>query len=439
MSARRVLLIGEVLVDVTITPRGQPQKLRLGGIIHAARGLWAHGAAYSASVVLPSYLEQTARRFLNNLKCDRFEVLGYVVGAPNVVLIFDPTEVSDQEYDMLLRDEASTNLSATADFTGVTDALVFPGSYDVASVIKTVPPEVALHVDVAYDVGVDQLAALGRKVDSMLLSTSSPLFLTGLKQSFDELKAMARRCVTGAVVLKENRGGSRLYSVAEDATVEIPAYLGSTANSVGVGDVFDAVFVSARDAGWTPAGLRAALASYEYAQTTYPDDFRREIERSKRLTEEEVKELRGVSLPWEARQERSIYLAAPDFSYVDTTDIERAVSALTYHNFRVRRPVRENGEIASDSTSAQMSGAYWSDRALLEECSLVFAVAVHRDAGTLVEVGLALEKGLPVVVFDPHREATNTMVVAGSICYSSDLDECLNAVFTAFATMRRAK
>jgi nucleoside 2-deoxyribosyltransferase len=59
----------------------------------------------------------------------------------------------------------------------------------------------------------------------------------------------------------------------------------------------------------------------------------------------------------------------------------------------------------------------------------VFAVPTERDPGTLVEIGLAIEAGIPVVTYDPSSKNNNTMVIAGSSFYSSDLDACLNATF----------
>ncbi|MEJ0023253.1 MAG: hypothetical protein WDN76_07335 [Alphaproteobacteria bacterium] len=47
--------------------------------------------------------------------------------------------------------------------------------------------------------------------------------------------------------------------------------------------------------------------------------------------------------------------------------------------------------------------------------------------------GIALEAGIPVVVYDPAGENANTMVIAGAEVYSRDIDACLNAVFTTLA------
>jgi len=65
----------------------------------------------------------------------------------------------------------------------------------------------------------------------------------------------------------------------------------------------------------------------------------------------------------------------------------------------------------------------------LKQCALLFAVPTGRDPGTLVELGVAIEAGVPVVVYDPAGENANTMVMAGAQHYSRDLDSCLNAVF----------
>jgi hypothetical protein len=86
-----------------------------------------------------------------------------------------------------------------------------------------------------------------------------------------------------------------------------------------------------------------------YSQTTWPDDLQRDVARALRIPVEIVRNLGGVTLPWHARPSLQIYLAAPDFSYTNHPEISAAVAALEYHNFQVRRPVRENGEADRDA------------------------------------------------------------------------------------------
>lgn len=435
------LLIGEIFVDVTITPRGQEQKLRLGGIAHAARGFWASGRLFAVAAVLPRYLERSARGYLAKFGCEDFIVLGYVSGAPNVTLIFDPTEVDGQEYDTLLREEKVVELRgdlAPADFARFQDVLMFPGSFDLNAVCRLLSSEARLHLDVAYDVeSVDDLINLPHSVTTVFLSTSSKLFLQTGSSGLTELVANFSPLKLDAIVLKENRGGSRLHIYSINESFEVPAQLAVTVNSVGVGDVFAATYLVHLANGPEEAALRATFASSAYAQTTYPEVFSKTVRRDALLTANELRELGGTCLPWETRQNYHLYLAAPDFVSGDRRAIDCAISALNYHNFRVRRPVQENGELPPQADDATLGITYRKDLELLKQCELVFAVPTGKDPGTLVEIGLAVSAAIPVVVFDPSRQCANTMVIAGSNCYSENLDTCLNAVFVLLSKARR--
>jgi len=209
----------------------------------------------------------------------------------------------------------------------------------------------------------------------------------------------------------------------------LPAQLGATKNSVGVGDVFAAGYVTHYDRGRVEAAWRATFAAAAYSQTTEPDLFKEYVKRDLKLSLDEMQQLGGVLLPWEKRREFAIYLAAPDFSYADRRAIDKALASLSYHNFDVRRPVVENHELPPGSPPAILQSTYRSDYDLLKKCALVFAVPTGRDPGTLVEIGIAIEATIPVIVYDPTGENANTMVMAGADCYSADLDECLNNVF----------
>jgi nucleoside 2-deoxyribosyltransferase len=54
---------------------------------------------------------------------------------------------------------------------------------------------------------------------------------------------------------------------------------------------------------------------------------------------------------------------------------------------------------------------------------------LYDDPGTLIEIGIALEKGIPVIVFDPFKKAENLMLTELPALVSSDLDEVLAGVF----------
>ncbi len=154
------------------------------------------------------------------------------------------------------------------------------------------------------------------------------------------------------------------------------------------------------------------------------------------VPKEQLGQLRSVALPWEDRRAHNVYIAAPDFDYLDRTEIERLVSALRYHNFTPRRPIQENGQASPDATTAQKRQMCYADIALLKECSLVVAVLLNDDQGTLVEVGYALGRDIPVVVYDPYELTDNLMLAHAPEAVSPHLDEVVGAIFRIIAASR---
>jgi hypothetical protein len=274
-SASAPLLVGEVFVDVNITPSGTENKLRLGGVAHAARGFWALGERFRAAVVIPSYLEGIVGAYFKELGCINLAVIGEVKGAPNVILIFDPTEVADQKYETLPRNEKSVQLLDCGDaFGDVEDALLFPGSYSLRDVCAMLPSNARLHLDVAYDVNTPgALVGLKQAVETILISTSSLLFSSIQGSGNLKLSEAFADTNPATIILKENRGGSRLFVISTGHVEELPAQLGTTVNSVGVGDVFGAAYLAHLGKGPIEAAWRATYSSTAYSQTTDLDLF----------------------------------------------------------------------------------------------------------------------------------------------------------------------
>lgn len=437
-QADAVLVIGEIVVDFTLPQRGAECKLRLGGIAHAARGLWAAKLEYSVAAFCPQYLADDASHYLAEHGCKEFIWLGDIVGAPNVIVIGDPKEVSHQGYEDLLRDRKVVKLrEPLPSLEGYRKILIFPGKFDISALIDKFSPDAKFAFDAAYDVeGFSSLQPFRGRIEAVIISTSSPLFEAVGKDNVDGLMAEAKTLSPDALLLKENRGGSRLFNMLDGSVEEIPASLGTTANSVGVGDVYSAVMLGLSHKGWVEAAWRGCQAATVYSQTTFPDDLKRDIQRAFNVPFETLRDLGGTTLPWHDRQRFSVYLAGPDFSYTDKPELDRAADSLKYHNFKVRRPILENGELERPAGQAELHRAYHMDYQLLTECDAVFAVPLGRDPGTLVEIGMAIALGKPVITFDPRAENNNTMVVVGSSVYSADLDECLNGTFNALAKLR---
>ncbi|WP_421911268.1 nucleoside 2-deoxyribosyltransferase [Marinobacter sp.] len=433
-----VLVVGELVVDYTLNQHGAMSKLRLGGVSHAARGLWAAELEYSVAAFCPQYLVDEAKRYLAELGCKEFIWLGDVVGAPNVILIGDVTEVSHQGYEDLMRDTKVVKFhTPLPQLDTYQKVVVFPGRFDINILASMFSEGARFSFDIAYDLeDLSSLDAFRGRVEAVIISTSSSLFVRLGKGSVDGLLETIKRLSPDVCLLKENRGGSRLFGVRNGSVEEIPATLGHTVNSVGVGDVYSSVMVALSQKGWTEAAWRGCQAATAYSQSTFPDDIKQEVQRAFRLSMEVLQALGGTMLPWHDRQSYSIYLAGPDFSYVEKQELDRAVDSLTYHNFKVRRPLLENGELERPASEGDLRLTYQMDCQLLRECDVVFAIPLDRDAGTLVELGMAIEMGKPVITYDPRCENENTMVVSGSSVYSSNLDACLNGTFNVIAKLR---
>jgi len=436
-----LLLVGEIIIDFTMARPGVECKLRLGGIVHAARGLWASSIDYAVAAVCPHYVVDQAKRYLSAHGCLEFIWLGEVTGSPGVMLIADATEVSDQGYEDLLRGEKEvTLLDVGNSLAAYLEVLIFPGSFDLAQVRSAFSDQARFSFDIAYDTAdLSVLKPFAGRVRAIVISTSSPLFMRVGSENVDSMLPLIGDLGADVFLLKENRGGSRLFNISSGSVEAIPAQLSITANSVGVGDVYAAVMIGLSGGAWEDAAWRAASAATAYSQTTYPDDFKRDVERSLKLSVDELRDLGGTILPWHARRHFSIYLAAPDFSYTDKPEVDRTVDALKYHNFNVRRPVKENGELPLGSPDAVLRQTFAKDLAILHECAVVFAVPLGRDPGTLIEMGYAMAGKQPVITFDPRRENNNTMVAGGSARYSDNLDQCLNGLFDAVSKLWMAK
>ena len=198
-----------------------------------------------------------------------------------------------------------------------------------------------------------------RKFDTVITSTSSEIFLDKFKGSPERLGQEVLDIYGESFLLKENRGGSRFYRQAQKKPIEIGAQLRLIVHSVGVGDAFDAAFVNLRQTRDDESALTcASWIAAGYAATTFMDDFTDGCSRVLALERDEILSLPGVSLPWEVRSQFNIYIAAPDFDYLDRTHIDRLVGCLKYHNFNPRLPV-ENMDKAGQTQRVMRSTNVW--------------------------------------------------------------------------------
>jgi len=438
--AFRALLIGDALVDVTLSGGSSPAKMRLGGIIHAARGLWALKAAYEIAFIAPSNLIDQVMHYALAHGASRADVLGIVTGAPNVVVIGEPKEVGFQEYELLLRDEykctfelATLSSKFKEQFT---DILIFPGQYDLEVVLRACSKTKArIHIDIANGLrSLHELDAFSRPFETIITSTSSPLFLGSFRDSPERMakELVGKKCQR--FVFKENRGGARLFD--SKSVVEVGAQLRPITHSVGVGDCFDVAYVYMVSTSDVVAALcYASFVAADYAGTTYVDDFKRAVQDSLSNSPEAIVRLQGVRIPWERRPAIHVYIAAPDFDFVDRTPIDSICESLRYHNFTPHRPIEEHGQMGKDLSPTRRQELFNRDVELLERCQIVVAVLLYDDPGTLIEIGLAAAAKKRVLVFAPRGAPENLMLTQLPQLVTQRQDELIDGVFRAVAEL----
>ena len=438
---RRVLVVGEVIVDQHL----DVDVVRLGGVFHSARALSALGVTYGVAYVGPEYLRLSIEEYLGKLGAQVYREVGRTIGSPSVMLIRESTEAGDQGYLEILHKQAEVTwqedalLALLQDFAP-TDALVVPGHFPLDPLLNTLlEREVSVHLDIQYAVDVATLSqALRAPLSTIFCSTSAATFQDNAEGNPVRLRELIPESLATSLVLKENRGGSRVYSANPYPATEGPAFPTVTAHSVGVGDCFNAAWITR--AGTEPPEKTLTRAAYQatlYASTFNQEEYEM-LAQGALANDAAVVELVGTRLPWEQRASLEIYLAAPDFPGVDVGPLDQLEAALRYHNFRPRRPVKENGLHTTDTSPSDAQRMYEGDLSMISSCAMMIGVPLTFDAGMFVEIGMAVERGMPTVLYDPHNRINNlfTTKSVGKVCRT--MGEVMDEVFEMLGKARHS-
>lgn len=432
-----ICLVGDILTDVTLATTSNPLKMRLGGIVHAARALWALDVEYAVAYFAPSYMDDHINMYLREFNCKFVTKLGNVANSPFTMLIQEAKEVGDQGYEFLYHEGIKIQYDSDAlkRIKGFDNLFFIAGNYDMRRVLNYVDKEAKVHYDVSNTVTNLLELPKERCFDTIFVSTSSILF----RRHFTDFESFCNLLnpFTKRLVLKENRGGSRLYDYVLNQVGQIPSQTTHISHSVGVGDVYDVVAISSHYDCYQNQYVLASWIAMEYALTTFPDDFKRSVKNLLKVSIEDLKSLGGCILPWEVRQNCNIYIAAPDFDYMDTRFIDQLCDSLLYHNFTPRRPIKENGQMSLHPSKTERQMLFHKDMELLDECNMMIAVLLNNDPGTLIEIGMSVDRGLPTLVFDPYGIADNCMLTECPTLISSDLDAIISKVFIEYSNLHK--
>lgn len=415
MNKQTILVIGEVFVDthLDIVNEENTPLVRIGGIFHSARAFAAIEADYALAYYAPEYLNDDVNNWSVFLKSKGCYKLGNIDKSPNVMLIKESTESGFQGYVNILKDQTQyreyENLETVVEKVKPTDILIFPGRYNVSSVMSCLNKYSGrVHIDINYD-SEKVLKNIDRKIETIIASTSSELFTDVCNGDFSQLNNFFKSYNVEQIILKENRGGSMCYIPKTSEKFEAPAYCVNTVHSVGVGDVFDAIYIT--NTGNKDISYKmkySSICAAKYAETFDFNEFKENVSN---IAENDYKNnYCSVRIPWEDRKKMNIYLAAPDFPDVDTSLLDILHNSLKYHNFSPRRPIAENGLVTKELSNDEKSNLYCKDVKLMDKCDLLIATLLFNDPGTLVELGMFKQSGKPTILYDPYYICQNMFV-----------------------------
>lgn len=442
MHKRKILIIGEVYVDqhLDIIENGYSTS-RLGGIFHAARSCDALNMEYALAYYAPNYLVKDIEKFgIDVLRASNVYCLGNVDKAPNVMLIGQSDESGNQLYENILCRQAEyisilPLMQVLDDFTP-TDIIIFPGRYGNARILSELSDyEGKIYIDMNYDCD-DILDLNSIKIQTVFLSTSSTSYEKFFKEtSYDNLITYFRKKNVSQLLIKENRGGSWLYDFSGKTSYEAPAHIGTTIHSVGVGDVYDIAFMSEILGSNIADNMAfAAWVSSLYAKTIQQEIFKENTELIVQNIQE-FTDMEGIRVPWNERVNYPIYMAAPDFDYVDTKKLDVLEESLLYHNFKPRRPIQENGQVNKDMDINEERAIFAEDMRLLSECKIMIATLLYNDQGTLVEIGNYQANGKPIILYDPYLKLDNMFLKNSCAYYCKTKSQVIDAVFIEVSRM----
>lgn len=267
--------------------------------------------------------------------------------------------------------------------------------------------------------------ANGSRADrlAVVLNENEARSMTGLYAADINELTVAVRDINRAEVVVVKRGP--LGAVVFDGSTcsFVPALQTKTVWKIGSGDVFCAHFAL----NWAVHGRApvesaqvASLATASYCETGgFPS--------VQLLQSLEAKPVAPSDQFLTGRVPR-VYLAAPFFSLAQLWIVEQTRTQLQHLGLNVFSPYHDVGlGPAEKVVEADLRG--------LSEVDFVFAIADGLDAGTLVEIGYALARGMPVVVYceNESEEDLKMMVGSGCILCTDYVSAIYRALWTAIS------
>lgn len=431
MAKNKILVIGDVYVDFHIDKEmNEGYLLRLGGVFHSLRALSTLPCEVEVLYFSPNYLDQNIIKYLSKLNIKTYLKLGEINGSPNVMLINNSKEIYNQEYQDLLRDERTIDKGSCFDDLDkflenneYSNILIFSTACNVHEYFFT--HELNINCSIYFDVLNLKIEGLVNSKDNYnyFFSTTSTINNLSANKLLDLFKE--NEIKYNSIIFKENRGGTLIF--IDDSIFNIPAYIVECMHSIGLGDVFDAVYIYFNNNDIVEAGKLSAYITMLYCQTY---DFNLFIANVKKLFNDKLDLPLGIRLPYDLRRNKIIYLAGPDFALNQITVFDEIAKSLEFHNFRVIRPIKENGLISDDTNRLEITSIINKDMDDLNNANIMIAIVPYDDSGTYAEIGYFYAMGKKVILFDPKNIVKNYFVLKCVYKKVIDINQLLTIIFS---------
>jgi Nucleoside 2-deoxyribosyltransferase/pfkB family carbohydrate kinase len=231
-----------------------------------------------------------------------------------------------------------------------------------------------------------------------VVNSSEARLLTGEEDASAQIAWIHSNEGADAVVLKQGPYGA---TVSEGGTLtQVPCFKTDHVWPIGSGDVFSAVFAQfwacqGQTAG--DAAMKASLATAYYCEASSVP-----VPASALTMQRDALKPKGPGKP-------RIYLAGPFFTLAQRWLIDDLFETMQGLGAEVFSPVHHVGEGKPEVVAP-------ADLAGIDASQVLLAVLDGLDAGTLVEVGYAIAKGVPVISFTQTEQDSDLTMLIGTGC-----------------------
>jgi Nucleoside 2-deoxyribosyltransferase len=424
MCKQKILIVGNIQVDIhhEALNHNLAPTLRLGGIMHLARLFSALKIDFIVGYYAPDTLDKNIYSYCLELQALGCYKLGTIESSSNIEL---PENFINSNKSKNNKQVVFSDLKDLINKIKPTDLILNLQEFDYKNISLDINRyQGRIHINYLNYKSYN-LDSIEKKIDTLIITDYSIKDNEKLKtEYFNQFKNKS----INHFLIENNQKGIICFDNVKHKLYKSPNYNLKNINKTGVSEVFLATFIIPKfeDNFYKKLNF-STLITKIYIKNI---DFKKFKKTINELLKNNIINQKSLStLSWDEKKEHHIYLAAPDFPHVDTTKLEELNEYLLFHNFRPRLPIRENGLVSKNMTYEDELKLYNGDIALLDKSSLLIAILLYNDPGTLVELGMIKQAGKPTIIYDPYNICENLFVRHTADYLCKTVKEVLEATY----------